>query len=182
MAVLLAPARCQAVLYPRLTGSDTAGSPADLQGVQATSRTACCPAGELTPSRRSGTTSSSSAAWTCEHPTAFSLAEIDCRDSLPTSLSSSGCTLLRLWVLSAAAQVKLYVGQALDRTCACRRDNVAQLVLLRPLLGQEQPQPGGRAQQDAHTQAPLLLLAQTHLLFNPKRGDIKVRHIFYIPT
>ena len=46
----------------------------------------------------------------------------------------------------------------------CRRDNVALVQLLRPL------QPSQAAGQPDL----LLLVVQTHLLFNPKRGDIKV--------
>lgn len=55
------------------------------------------------------------------------------------------------------------------------KDNVALLVLLAPLLP---PLPGSEAEEGTPTadpSAPALLIGNTHLLFNPKRGDIKVR-------
>jgi len=55
------------------------------------------------------------------------------------------------------------------------KDNVALLVLLAPLLA---PLPGSETEEArpiADPSAPALLIGNTHLLFNPKRGDIKVR-------
>ena len=61
------------------------------------------------------------------------------------------------------------------------RDNVALLVLLEQTAGPQQQswQWGtGRAEKSRSTegpdQPPALLVGNTHLLFNPRRGDIKV--------
>lgn len=52
------------------------------------------------------------------------------------------------------------------------KDNVALLVLLAPVAAA----PRGPAPAVPHPSAPALLIGNTHLLFNPNRGDIKVRH------
>ena len=61
------------------------------------------------------------------------------------------------------------------------RDNVALLVLLEQTAGPPQQDwqwGSGRAEQNGSTggpdQPPALLVGNTHLLFNPRRGDIKV--------
>ena len=61
------------------------------------------------------------------------------------------------------------------------RDNVALLVLLEQAAGPQQQEwqwDTGRAKQKGSTQDPVLppalLVGNTHLLFNPRRGDIKV--------
>ena len=61
------------------------------------------------------------------------------------------------------------------------RDNVALLVLLEQIAGPQQQGwhwGTGRAKQNgsagAPDQPPALLVGNTHLLFNPRRGDIKV--------
>ena len=61
------------------------------------------------------------------------------------------------------------------------RDNVALLVLLEQTAGpqhQDWQWGTGRAEQNESTggpdQPPALLVGNTHLLFNPRRGDIKV--------
>ena len=55
------------------------------------------------------------------------------------------------------------------------RDNVALLVLLRPVGPPIAVGLGKAAASQELESLPLLLVANTHLLFNPKRGDIKVR-------
>lgn len=62
------------------------------------------------------------------------------------------------------------------------KDNVALLVLLAPVLATPSgtpvlatpPGPAAAGRFTADPSAPALLVGNTHLLFNPKRGDIKV--------
>ena len=54
------------------------------------------------------------------------------------------------------------------------KDNVALLVLLAPVLASPPGSGAAAARAAADPAAPALLVGNTHLLFNPKRGDIKV--------
>ena len=87
---------------------------------------------------------------------------------------TDGC--LTCWRVARFAEVSW---SGIDFNALDLRDNVALLVLLRPLgPAMHAPQadlgPAAAGPETSGEGGPLLLVAQTHLLFNPKRGDIKV--------
>ncbi len=72
----------------------------------------------------------------------------------------------RIYMLFACRKAELFeeVGADVVRMAELQlKDNVALIVLLRPRTGT-----GARGRK-----TPCIVVANTHLLFNPKRGDIK---------
>ena len=91
---------------------------------------------------------------------------------------TDGC--LTCWRADRFAEVS---SEQIDFNSLDLRDNVCLLVLLRQLAQDDSGSQRSKAGSStaAAGSLPLLLVAQTHLLFNPKRGDIKVNrlHVAY---